>query len=441
MMRRFLVFTLILLGLTAVWPQLLAARQTAAKPDTPTIINSAPNWGTFEDLSEDASADSTRPTIQAAPNGNDITVVFTSQTTGDITRNPYFNTSSDGGDNWDGMLPIQTTGNASSNVSFAYDATGKRHAVWVETTDPGAELIYKRDDSTWGVSNSGAITLTETIIFPGLFSPQIIASGSSFLDIVWAQGDPAPVNIFHARSKDNGNNWITKSITQTSPISGNPSIAADQSGNLHAVWEEAIGGGISVIYYAMGTPNGSNNITWSDIVIISDQAVPTITNAKQPDITTDGTTVYVSFANRVAEADQQVYQLTCNSNCTSAGNWVSVNNPITTQSLGVKATDPFDVSSSIIHINNCTYAYYHGSIAGLGDDNEMILGTNSCDNWASSPMDQVTSTIVRSIFPVITNNDNGNLLLVFEQVDNEGLHTITFTKSGQSVYLPVILKQ
>ncbi len=435
MMRRLLVLTLVLLGLTAVWP-----KPSAAKPDTPTMINAAPVWGNFEDLSEAATGDSTRPYVQAAPNGTDITVVFTSQTGGDTARNPYFNTSTDNGDTWNGMQPIRTSGTPSSNVQFTYDSAGKRHAVWIETIDPGAALVYKRDDSAWGLDGTAVFTITENVVTPLLFSPQIVASGGSFLDIIWAQGDLANPSIYHARSKDNGSNWASSAITITLPTSGSPALAVDANGVLHAVWEEAVGGGLSVIYYAQGAPDSSDNITWSNVVRISDRAVPAITSAKQPDIATAGTTLYVSFADRVAEDDQRVYQLVCSAACATLANWTSANNPITTQSLGVKANDPFDISSTIVRSKNCTYVYYHGSIAGLGNDNEMVLGTNSCDNWAASPMDQVTVTNVRSIFPVMTAPDNGGqIYLVFEQV-SESASSIVFTKNGVRVFLPVILK-
>jgi len=435
-MRRFLVLlTLVLLGLTAVW-----AKPSRAKPDTPAIVNAAPVWGNFEDLSEAASGNSTRPYIQAAPNGSDITVVFPSQTSGDAARNPYFNTSTDNGDTWNGMQPIHTSGNNSSNVQFTYDSAGKRHAVWIETINPGAALLYKRDDNTWGIGGGAVFTITENVFGPMLFSPQIVASGSSFLDVVWAQGDLANPSIYHARSKDNGSAWASNSITLTLPTSGSPALAVDADGVLHTVWEEAVGSGLSAIYYAQGVPDGNDNITWSDVVVISDQAVPAITSAKQPDITAAGATLYVSFANRVAEDDQRVYQLVCSAACTTLANWASANNPITTQSLGVKANDPFDVSSTIVRAGNCTYVYYHGSIAGLGNDNEMVLGTNSCGNWAASPMDQVTVTNVRSIFPEMTAPDHGGqIYLVFEQV-NEDTSSIVFTKNGVNVFLPVILK-
>ncbi|MEZ4589964.1 MAG: hypothetical protein R3D55_02280 [Chloroflexota bacterium] len=401
-----------------------------AEPEAPDAPTSAPNWNTPVTISSGDSG-ARLPSIASAPNSKEVIVAYVSQRSGVSTNtDPYYRASSNFGATFPSPpAPINTNGSTETiDVSVTFDSLNRAHALWIEeTVSNSRQLRYAREDS-WPSTSS----LRASVASPGvLFTPRIVASGSSTIDIVWA-GDTSGIitDIYHSRSTNNGSTWpISGVVFDTMDLSQSPDFAVG-NGIIHLVWSEGLFN--SKIYYTRGTVSGST-VSWSARVAISDQSGAT--NAVEPSIYVSGSTIHVSYTNRPSESQQTINYLRCNSGCTNLNNWISSNNPVSGTFVGANIGDPFDVASSVIQLGNCTYMYFHG--VQSGQTNEQILGVNSCGNWSSSKRDEVTSSSTRALNPDFAMHNNWWLYLVYE---NKSGGYIVFQRNTPAIYLPTILR-
>lgn len=378
------------------------------------------------------------PVVEIAPNGTELTVAYIRGIDTSTVLNPYFRRSSDNGITWLPAAPIHLSSpNAKSlHLDFTYDGSGVTHAVWRE--GDGGNLVYK-PGGTWN-----SVTLPVVISDPppqslsGANNPQIAASGSSTLDVVWSEDAGGSPNILHSRSLNGGNSWsVPMAVVSTPPRSSNPALAIGQNGSLHVVWEE---GTIpsKTIYYAQGIPGSGSNITWSSGIELTTKGAD---DARHPEITVDGAALHVSFT-KLQGKDQQMEtarHLACSSQCTTAGNWHE--QPTSEQFVGIDVLNPNDsIVTDIAYGNGCSYIFYDGTTSDYPDNKNIIWGISSCD----LNRDKITNHQIQSNNPNLAIHGQW-LHLTFEQKTNpiDPLWADIYYVRGRLpsfIFLPTVLR-
>ncbi len=351
------------------------------------------------------------PVVEISPNGSELTVAYIRGVDTSVMLNPYFRRSNDNGNTWLPAAPIHLSSpNAKSlHLDFTYDAAGVTHAVWREGS--GGDLVYK-PGGTWNSSTPPVIISDPPVIsLIGANNPQIVASSSSTLDVVWSEDAGGNPNIYHARSINGGGAWSAPAkVAVTSPRSSNPALAVDQDGYLHVVWEE---GTIpsKTIYYARGIPGSGTTVSWSSGIAITTAGAD---DARHPEIDVSGTTLHVSFT-RLHGKDQQTEtarHLSCASTCTSAANWNEL--PTSEQYVGIDVLNPNDsIVTDIVVGSNCTYVFYDGTTSDFPENKNIIWGLSSCDLIR----DKITDHQIQSNNPNLAIHGQW-LHLTFEQKTN-----------------------
>ncbi|WP_420642332.1 sialidase family protein [Candidatus Leptofilum sp.] len=448
MKKRFVLLLLIFVTFIGLWQ---AGKGTAvAEPDEPLAPDAAgPNWQAIGKISQTSVlSDAVLPAIATSNDGSKVIVVYNGIINNeDGNRDVFYARSTNFGQSWNTKNRIHSSSGGTANSNFvdvAISPNNKGHAVWVEEVSDVPRLVYKNEDN-WGANTTNLVTISTVPAFSDVIAdPQIVAKSNSRLDIVWSEGTASTdVNIFHAYSTNGGASFTGKTaVAQTAPSSDFPDLTIDASGTYHLVWAEGTIPSRTILY-SRGVPSG-NAVTWSSPINISVRSIPgNASDATQPKIYANGNVLHVSYANFVSKQEQYIHHVQCSQNCTTASNWISTNNPVSGQVLTAKASDPFDLVSTIGQVGSCTYVYFHGiqGDSSDSDNRERIWGTNSCGNWAASVRDQVTATDVRSINPTMTSANNWWLYMAYEQVSsNSSLREIYFVRNQPAIYLPTILK-
>jgi hypothetical protein len=448
-MKKYIHFFLsccLLAGLTISFHQITVAETVATAVRA---SKHAPEWDAASEkkLSSDTGAAdpniAARPYIQIAPNGT-IMIVYNKQMTDLSTdRDPYYVRSTNNGTSWSAPAAIFTSpgeANRSLQVHFDYAANSVAHAVWSESEKI---LRYAREGTPW-ISQPLAVAQTGGSVD----NPKIIASGSNTLDIVWAQNDGLGPRIRHTRSNNGGSNWSMIGTLPGDFDSRFPAFVNGPDGKLHVIWEQDfIEQGVvkSVVMYAQGTP-ASGNVTWSLPVKISKLGNGANKDAERPEIEMVGSSLQVTFTVRrnLSNDTQFVYLTKCSSGCTNASNWTQLSTPISGQSVAVNADSPTFIVSDLIYARGCLYAYFHG-IVGDKEPNEQILGVNHCDNWSSSPRDEVTLPTTQAVNPSYDVSDEW-MHLAYERASEQGgenireIYYIRGELPPLTLYLPFIAK-
>lgn len=404
-------------------------------PDEPTDILSAPIWDSAQNLTSNVYG-SRLAVARGAPNGSTVIVGYVRQMS-DVESNTdvYYRRSTNNGapGSWSNEARIHSSsGIRSTELDIDYDNANKAHAIWVEN---GLQLHYAAEAS-WSSNISSIRSTSDT----GIAGPRIVASGTSNIDVIWAEYNNFQWQIFHSRSRNGGSSWVVaKNLVSigSTDFSTRPALAVNGN-TIHVVWEEGI---ISAkIQYARGTVNTSTNeVTWTTPRTIS--AASAATNGKQPQIVLSGNTLHVSYTERLATQQQYIHHIQCSSSCANANvntYWQSTGNPVSGQVLGVYASNPFDVISTIGQLGGCTLVYFHGLLSS--GENEQIWGTSSCGKWAASAKDEVTGNSTRAIFPNLETQNNWWLYLVYEEFVSENVRQVRFIRNEPALYLPIVVK-
>lgn len=427
----------------------------AERDEATAVTGSYPSWQTPVAITNASQApDGARlPVVATAPNGN-VTVGFLMQMSADESDTDlYYRTTSNNGTNWTPGLnnppsPIhQSPGVRSTELDLAYSGNNTAHAVWRE----GDYKIYHAAQSAWNsnsffdltASNGAGVTVS---------GPRIVTSGNNRVNVVWAEAEGATYRLQFRRSLNNGSDGfpVTSTIPLVNPladITQRPSMVINGN-NIHLVWEEGVIN--AKIYYARGMVDENNNtVNWT---ILNDGGVrhpiSSITgafNAKQPDIVQTGTTLHVVFTDRLNESEQSVHYISCLGGCLAINNWQTAGS-VSGQFVGVHASDPYDMISTLGVLNNCAMAYFHGVLIG---ENEQVLGTNSCNGWSESSQDIVSPLQNRAINPQIQTADDWWVYIVYQEIEivQQGGEPvflppqIRFLRNEPAIYLPVIQKR
>jgi hypothetical protein len=416
-------------------------------------IPHAPDWdGTAPKLITGTAAPNIadRPYIDIAPNGNKLIIVYNRRLNAG-GNDPYFSQSTNGGQTWSSPAPIYSSpgvGTNSLEVNLAIDANGTGHAVWVESD---SKILYAKQ-SNWG--GNSPTTIDGDVNNIQTSSPRIIASGNNTLDVIWtATKLTGLTRVWHRRSTNGGNSWGDKSPISPATVEALfTDFAVDGNGNLNVVWEQTDTNNPQTgafIHYRKGTVSGST-ITWSTPIRIGDVSADPDGNgpipangrsARRPIIVAADGRLHVAFTTHWQDASQWVHFVACSSACQNISNW-SDDTPVSGTVVGVNANSPKYIVSDIFSVRGCIHIYFHGIDSTL-QNNELILGVNSCDNWASFGRDQVTEPQLQSLHTssVLTEEF---IHMVYEQTGNQGSTRQIYYRRGLpppfTLYLPFAVK-
>lgn len=443
--NRFLTWSTLLLAFVLVCLTLVVNGNTAvASPD----IN--PDWNDAIAITNTSNSPfgATLPIVRSSPDGKTIMIVFNSRFSGDAgDNNPYFSRSTDNGVTWSTPAAIHTSAVKSRHVHLDYDANGVAHVVWQENLG----LAYANEGSkNAGLWTDPYVELVAPPADPGVNNPYIVTSGSTRIDIVWAEGNSSPRNIRHTRSNNGGSNWSTSNIPPNTVLDSGwdsefPSmVVEDETGIVHLVWQEPydfFAPTKGSIVYSQGTENG-NSMNWSPPVTVStvDVTGNPVGDSREPEIALVNNTLQVVYTDYRANDDQYIKHTQCAGNCTNASSWQATNSPISIQVSGANGSDPLNLVSAVIEWRKCTVSYFHGTSTDFVGENEIIWGVDSCTNWDDSPRDKVTSETVRSLNPSLSTQGNWWLYLVYEQGTGLNPRQIYFQRTKPDIYLPIAFK-
>lgn len=424
----------------ATFVGLLAVRVLAE--ETAVAASGAVKWEPIKVITNATNAPfgATLPFVKAAPNGQDVIVVYNRQMSGNITdNNPYYRVSSNNGKSWSAAAPIFTSAANSIQVHVDYSSNNVAHAVWIEDDN---QVYYARQNQ-WptGIKRLSADPNTNFDLVSVDF-PRIVASGNSRLDVVWVQDDAGFVNIYHAYSTNNGNSWsqgklILSGSNGTILDSRTPDLFVDD-GMLYVVWAEqrAPASTNFDIKYVQSSNGGD---AWSNPITISNVAADN--SAERPQIIVDSGVRQVVYTDRQGgQLGQQFIRYTsCRNGCiNSISNWKSAGS-ISGQKVGANNATPFVAVSTFANLGNCQLVAFHGTVDGLPDNNETIHSVSNCGGQSWSDRTALTSSNIRSLRPHMDTQRNWWAFLVFEQVI-DGKSYIRFMRNEPRIFMPVIRK-
>ncbi len=188
--------------------------------------------------------------------------------------------------------------------AIAAAADGTLYVVWVDHRKAAPHIYFRerRSDGTWAGSE---IDLTDDPIAVARCFPDISATASGNLQVIWYEACSAPD--LYGRGRFNGSWEVTAQIND--PRYGGPwyasppSVGMDDGGNAIAIWTDKQDN-----YYAIRTDRRTASGTWGDDDFVSDlvlteQAYPTI--ARSPsgwgwaawhDMRNDAGNIYATWA-------------------------------------------------------------------------------------------------------------------------------------------------
>jgi hypothetical protein len=383
-----------------------------------------------------------KPVVEIAPDGSGITIAYIrlKEATG-VFSDPVFSTSTDGGETWSTPLFIHDAFPwvQAFFMDFAYDLSNVRHAVWTS----GIDLFYKSETS-WNNPAIPPFPLSEPGAAPGASDP-VIVGGNGTLDVIWSEGQNSNPNILHRRYA--GSAWATTNQTISATLSNSlvPSLAVDDTGSLHAVWEEGTSSSNSKIYYAQGVPGTGTDVSWSKAIPISREGATDW--ARYPKITTNGTTLLVSYTNwrdiggsppPAREEYQEIHHVRCSSSCTNAGNWALVLS--SSQFVGTNKDDPYDsVIGDIVSVRSCAYIYYHGTSADFNFDKEVLWGNSSCSGSREKQTPD-GDEIYQSGNPDLATYDNWIHMVYEQEISERQIYYVKAEAPLPGLYLPIIVR-
>ncbi len=346
----------------------------------PTAPTQGPTWpegvapGThISDTSADGAAG---PVIHYYDNDSKLILAYSD--IGGASDNIFYKESlTNHGATWSAVAQISNTAADSIQVTLA-SIGNTVYAAWVEQSGFASKKLAFAADSGWPAAAPSIIS-SKNHVAASLRHPKIVSDGAN-LHLVWSETDAFfDIGVFYALSTDGGQNWSTpEQVANSGPEALEPDIAADQSGKLHAVWQQqhpTIPSNTD-IYYAQRSANGS----WSGGFKISTG----IDNAQQPYVVFDGDKVRVSFGRFISLNQQDMYLTECATNCTNQSKWSAPVN-LLDQFVGVNGSNPFNLVADMVYDTdmNTTFIYYHGTNINSAHDNEYIWGINSCDMWTA----------------------------------------------------------
>lgn len=177
----------------------------------------------------------------------------------------YYKKSTDGGETWSTTRRLTWMSGESRGAKTAVDSAGHLHVTWCDDT-PGDYEIYHKKSTDGGVHWTSAKRLTWTTGFSAW--PDIAASPTGDIHIVWSDDASGTEQIYYKRSSDGGESWSPlKKLTWVSSDLEGQDIVAGTSSCLHLIWRGNAPGNYE-IYYKRNKDGGetwtaAERLTWT----------------------------------------------------------------------------------------------------------------------------------------------------------------------------------
>jgi hypothetical protein len=234
-------------------------------PGSTGVAAEGTGWSARQNISNN-SGNSQYPDIAVDSQGT-VYVVWQDDTVGGSGL--LYSTLSAGDGNWSTPQSISGTSSISASPRIAVDQQGSLHVVWQDSIggEPGIYWAVRSSDGSW--STPQQITGTSA----NSSAPDVAVDAQGNPHVVWeeelAEGN---TDIIYATKSDESD-WLTQNISNDHEGSASPSIAIDDQGNLHVVWQgdplQITGGYLDILYTAK-----PSNGDWSAPVDISHNQRP-----------------------------------------------------------------------------------------------------------------------------------------------------------------------
>ncbi len=149
---------------------------------------------------------------------------------------------------WTTTEVVSTESIGAYDTTIAADGSGNVHIVWWDYTNYGGsggdgDIFYKRWNATTATWTTTEVVSTESTGYS--CDPTIAMDGSGNVHIAWEDytnysSSGTDLDIFYKRWNAASVTWTTTEVvsTESTDNSGDPTIAADGSGNVHIAWED-----------------------------------------------------------------------------------------------------------------------------------------------------------------------------------------------------------
>ena len=410
-----------------LWVYTTVSAEPASAPDARRIA-----WETAVQIT-DVATEAESPTISAAPDGSAVTVAYNQKKT-NTAFDIYYAQSTDQGDNLiTGSIHHEAGAVNSSEVDITHDQNNIAHAIWVMGEND--DIVYA-DESMWATNGAKILYTGDTVL-----TPDIVATGANTLDAIWADVSSIGVStIYHMRSTDGGQTWPSspRVVNDNSIYALTPSPAlAVVSGTVYAIWEEYLDfpNETGTVFFAEWSGTGE----WGVPIPISNLDH----NAHEASILVAGNKILVAYTHRASKENQWLYLSSCllADNCAQTVNWTVETEPISGGPVGVNAESPWNVFSDLIEYDGCSYAHFHGKSSVYLQENELIWGASSCNEWTVNDERQpLTVPDVQSLFSSLATDDT-YLYIIYQQnaIDaggNPEAHQIFFQRGVEGPPVP-----
>jgi len=180
----------------------------------------------------------------AADSGSRVHLVWKDDTPGN--NEIFYKRSDDMGVTWSAPTRLTWSSGDVINLFLVVDSSDRVHLVYNDDT-PGNREIYYRCSSDNGASWSAPKRLSWNS--GQSYKPKAAVDLSGTVHVVWYDKTVDPTEIFYKNSTDLGATWSAMTrLTWNSESSQTPSIAADQYGDLHVVWDDGTPGNQEIFY-------------------------------------------------------------------------------------------------------------------------------------------------------------------------------------------------
>jgi hypothetical protein len=160
--------------------------------------------------------------------------------------------------------PVNISDNAGTSLSpaLATDVTGTLHAVWYDNSSGNLDILYASkgpEQEDW----SAPVNISSTL--GSSYWPAIAVDGQGNVHVAWEDGSTGR-DILYALKPAGGTDWTEPAnISRSAGNARFVALAADATGNVHAVWNDDTPGNDEV-YYTMRPQGGT---TWTAPAVVA----------------------------------------------------------------------------------------------------------------------------------------------------------------------------
>jgi hypothetical protein len=258
-------------NLIAVWNRNAADDIIQASRST----DSGVNWSTPVDLSLPGQ-DAIDARVAADGSGN-VVAVWGGED-GNDDANIQASRSTNGGASWSTPANLSESGLASIRHQVAVDDSGNAVVVWLR--DPfGDSIVQASRFASDGVTWSTPVNVST--VGNSANTPQVAIDGSGNAVAVWRYYGVNGTIIQSSRLAGGGSGWSAPvQLSESATSSDNPQVAANESGNAVAVWQQSNGSN-SIIRFSQSTDGGAS---WAVPTDLSEPGQSAI----HPEVAVDG---------------------------------------------------------------------------------------------------------------------------------------------------------